>query len=650
MNEKVSRNDPCPCGSGKKFKKCCGANEAISITHIIESEIDDLQKRILYFAMDHYGVEIEEDFEDLQEGLLIPDEQSRDFYEMIHTIWFSLFEQLEDGETILEKFIALDGRRIKRPKLRGILQTWVNPKVIAGKINGIDNNKLSVVDAFTSENIEAYMVTEHFPVDMGSFFVGLLLPYEQNYVFFPGPFDLTDISVEQAVDFIERSSVDAGYDLPQEYLTDFFMEVLSELPIVGQSVDLDSMDWPAPIYQEVAEIFKNKFESLDDSELLVETGTILWFQFCQKREKRIQNPNIYAAAIHYLVTTLVPIGVSYTQKELGEQYGVSASSVSTAFKELESVLSDEITDLLRSFYDAPKGGKTPVVQFNPQQGPMVTERAMQEAITELQGENFESIDEINQFLKQRLNAPQKVLPKGNKERAQDLIYDAFEAVGKQRYKLAEEALKLNSDCVDAYNILAEVAGSVEKAAKMYEKGMLLGQKELGKAFFMKNRGHFWGLIETRPFMRAKLYYAEALYDLGKINEATKHYEELLELNPNDNQGVRDFLFVAYVDQGELKKAQSLLKQHDEGTAQGLYNKVLLELLEKGFTPKAATLLKAAKKQNKHVIAYLTGKKRVPDQQPDYYGWGDENEAIIYAFGHLHLWRKIDGLHDWVKNK
>lgn len=22
--EKVSRNDPCPCGSGKKFKKCCG--------------------------------------------------------------------------------------------------------------------------------------------------------------------------------------------------------------------------------------------------------------------------------------------------------------------------------------------------------------------------------------------------------------------------------------------------------------------------------------------------------------------------------------------------------------------------------------------------------------------------------------------------
>jgi SWIM/SEC-C metal-binding protein len=24
-SDKTGRNDPCPCGSGKKFKKCCGA-------------------------------------------------------------------------------------------------------------------------------------------------------------------------------------------------------------------------------------------------------------------------------------------------------------------------------------------------------------------------------------------------------------------------------------------------------------------------------------------------------------------------------------------------------------------------------------------------------------------------------------------------
>jgi preprotein translocase subunit SecA len=28
--ERVGRNDPCPCGSGKKYKKCCGANDTAS--------------------------------------------------------------------------------------------------------------------------------------------------------------------------------------------------------------------------------------------------------------------------------------------------------------------------------------------------------------------------------------------------------------------------------------------------------------------------------------------------------------------------------------------------------------------------------------------------------------------------------------------
>lgn len=28
VSNKVGRNDPCPCGSGKKYKKCCGASQA----------------------------------------------------------------------------------------------------------------------------------------------------------------------------------------------------------------------------------------------------------------------------------------------------------------------------------------------------------------------------------------------------------------------------------------------------------------------------------------------------------------------------------------------------------------------------------------------------------------------------------------------
>jgi len=33
MNKKISRNDPCPCGSGKKYKKCCISKSKIKHSH-----------------------------------------------------------------------------------------------------------------------------------------------------------------------------------------------------------------------------------------------------------------------------------------------------------------------------------------------------------------------------------------------------------------------------------------------------------------------------------------------------------------------------------------------------------------------------------------------------------------------------------------
>ncbi len=36
--EKVLRNDPCPCGSGKKFKKCCEGQKKTRTFQVISSE------------------------------------------------------------------------------------------------------------------------------------------------------------------------------------------------------------------------------------------------------------------------------------------------------------------------------------------------------------------------------------------------------------------------------------------------------------------------------------------------------------------------------------------------------------------------------------------------------------------------------------
>jgi len=653
MLEKINRNDPCPCGSRKKYKKCCGANETISITDLIDSEIEVLQKHILHYAYNHFEQEIQEDFEDLGEVIDIDNEKEREFYELIHAIWFTLFEGLDDGETIINKFISAEIGKIKRPRLRKILQTWTDARTIAGKVLAVESNRLFIEDGFTSEVIEAIVANASAIVKKDSFIAGIMVPYNQHYVFYPSPFDLPDLKPEDAFTYIEASSIEAGYDLPQEYLTDFFMEVLSDLPMISSGLlDIDSMNWPAPVYKDVASIFERELKALDIPKTVIDTVVILWLNFCQRRKKRIQNPKIYVAALHYLLSKIAPLEKVYTQKELAKYYGVSAGSVSSVYSELETELSEELDELMGMVYGfddpplQPVTERASVIEFPRKSDSGTGETVKLEGVTD---SNIQTLTPVKPSSKKAKGLARKV-SRQDEERARNLIYDAYQTDGQQRYKLAEEALKLNPNCTDAYVILAEKTKSLEEAILLYQKGIQAGERELGKAFFKENKGYFWGLVETRPFMRAKLCYAEALTLLGKISEATQQYEELLELNPMDNQGVRYSLFVSYIDAGEYQKAGVLLKEYEEETAQNSYNKLLLEIHEKGFTAKAVKLLKEAKKVNKFVLTYLTEKKRLPAYPPDYYGFGDENEAIVYADMHLHLWKKIEGLEEWLKNK
>ncbi|MEH7440590.1 SEC-C metal-binding domain-containing protein [Neobacillus drentensis] len=643
--EKIYRNDPCPCGSGKKYKRCCGAGEAVPITTIIEGEIDELQKQILHYAYHHFGHVLQDDFESFEEMSELDDEQEREFFELIHTVWFSLFEGLDDGETIIEKFIHGQISKIKRPKLKQILQTWTFARTFAGKVISIDENKLTVEDGISSEQLDTIVTSLSPTVKEGSFIIGILVPYDQSYVFFPSAFDLPELMPEHAYSYIEECSMNAEYDSPQEYLTDNFLEVLGELPMIGGLLEIDEIEWPAPVYKEVVDILREKLISLVPPPI-VDLGVILWINYVQRKQKRILNPNLYAAAMHYLLTTITPMNVMYTQKELAEQYGVNARSISSIVSELDGVLAEDIAQLMELGLMTEENDPSPpfiprlegasVIEFPTKSPTKAIETGLPHS-SDLGGKN-----------NNKTKVPVRMVSKRDEERARNLIYDALQSEGKNRYKLAENALALNPNCVDAYVILAEKTKSLEDAILMYEKGIQAGERELGKEFFKENKGYFWGLTETRPFMRAKQHYAEALSLLGKVDEAIGQYEELLELNPMDNQGVRYSLFVAYVDAGEYKKASILLQQYDEATAHGAYNKLLLELSEKGFTKKAQLLVKAAKKENKYVIPYLIGKKRLPAYPPDYYGFGDENEAIVYADMHLHLWKRIDGLAEWLK--
>ena len=235
-------------------------------------------------------------------------------------------------------------------------------------------------------------------------------------------------------------------------------------------------------------------------------------------------------------------------------------------------------------------------------------------------------------------------------KAQDIMYDAWEVSDpKRRIALARRALETSPDCADAYVLLAEeTASSLPEASHLYRQGVEAGERVLGREAFEEDVGHFWGILETRPYMRARAGLAECLWAAGKHEESIEHYKEMLRLNPNDNQGIRDLLMPRLIERGKDKEAEALFKQyHDDGMASWIYSRALLDFRKMGDSEISRKSLKAAVKKNHHIPSYLLGRKKIPQSLPDYYSPGAETEAMFYTKENLEAWKITPGALDWL---
>jgi tetratricopeptide (TPR) repeat protein len=238
---------------------------------------------------------------------------------------------------------------------------------------------------------------------------------------------------------------------------------------------------------------------------------------------------------------------------------------------------------------------------------------------------------------------------GDLEDAQQIMYQAFEAGGPKQVALAKKALQVCPDCADAYVVLAEHAETLEEALRLNAEGVAAGQRALGPRAFKEYEGQFWGFLETRPYMRARLALAQCLWAAGRREEAIEHYREMLRLNPGDNQGVRYILVSCLLDLDRREELRQLLdKYEDDATANWGYANALLAFRAEGESPRARQLLLEAKKTNKHVPAYLLGSKSIPEALPEYVGFGDENEAASYAAENLRVWKESPGAITWLR--
>ncbi len=293
--------------------------------------------------------------------------------------------------------------------------------------------------------------------------------------------------------------------------------------------------------------------------------------------------------------------------------------------------------------------------------PRAMEKEIQEIGKQLRGKEFESMEEARAFLEELVASGEGFLqpipaePSTPLEKAQELIYEAFETGShRKRVQLAKKALKVSSDCADAYVLLAEeTAKDPEEAKELYEKGVKAGERAvkqtLGEEAFEEDAGHFWGILETRPYMRARQGLALALWELGERSEAIEHYQQMLHLNPNDNQGIRYLLASALLEEGLDDDLGELLESYeDDAGASWVYARALWRFRTEGDGEEARSALEEAISFNPFVPGYLLGRRGMPGALPALVGFGDESEAAVYFADALPGWLRTPGAIEWLR--
>ena len=201
-----------------------------------------------------------------------------------------------------------------------------------------------------------------------------------------------------------------------------------------------------------------------------------------------------------------------------------------------------------------------------------------------------------------------------------------------------------------YVILAEeTARSAEERRDLFARGVEAGELALGPDGFERYAGSFWGFLDTRPYMRARAGLANALLTLGDTDGAVAHWRAMLELNPNDNQGVRYLLAAELLRREDMPALKKLIAAYKgEWSVFWLYTRALIAYRDgKGGAKATQALLRDAAEANPHVPGILSGAAPAAASRDGYVTMGGADEAAWYVEACGPAWRTTPGAVAWL---
>lgn len=325
----VGRNDPCPCGSGKKYKKCCERKEAVSIEEVRSEELD----RVLQTFYDEYP-----ERKDLPDLLTVINEwkSKLDKYlheEMIEAIAIDEFFFHTKPEIWL-KYIEKQQKKSVRPAVENVLEQWKTPTAIVAEVMNIEEQFMLVKNIFSNEMLYLKRESEK-PVPLGVHVFCFTLPdvsLKENHhlaisslIFIPT--DHTEVVTSFAKSIAETTQENPSVFLQKHHVD--FWERLGENGYGGG----EFTDFEAGILIEIMERLENQNRNPKTLLTIIEDYLVI------NQPNARKEAAVAAGAIRFGQEHELFEGPYWSIKEIAEWYEVSTHSLNKYYKDINEFYS-----------------------------------------------------------------------------------------------------------------------------------------------------------------------------------------------------------------------------------------------------------------------------------------------------------------------
>lgn len=648
----AGRNDPCPCGSGKKYKKCCMKNNAVSIDTVINSEFTR-------FMADYFWQRFEGSAASFKERnthnklfrdtifLVTPNS----FHEEMFAIWYGYFGEPSIWHQAREA--GINSRSLRR-QTQDHLRGMETPIVLLGEITAESDEVLEVKSWETGKSIQLNVFD--LPLmsrNPGSVIISMALPYKEGYAagYIPFTLDFSFSNVKEEVNELFKQSdledhqhflQNRFFDIIQLLMLEYEEEPESDVPV---SRYIESLNWEKDVYRKAAEhtaAFMEQHREVDGDLMLVD----ILHDYLHEYNPVIKKPEIYAAGVIDSCRGYIPIvGEVWTQKKLAAHFGVSAASISKAAWEMDDIAFDYIRPMLSSSPGDTLTNQGNLNGLRTSFFPAFIEKEMWE-ITQTADKEHLSLKQVTADF----NEGRRIFePETAEQEAQVLLYEAFEQLEHGYIDNAMSMLgkvdTMPCEMEDHYTLKGLLADDASVRKKYFDKAVTIGRFSMMR---LEKQGHIrketeegWYVLEARPYLRALLHAGmQAVHD-SRFVDAVSFFEEVLAWNPNDNQGVRDMLVPCCIITNRKKRAAELLEEY-KAVHSGTWTANQYMYAIRFGTKKDKEYWIEQLTQVNPYIAYplINDTISAPELVPNVYYFGEESEAAVYWEQTIEVWEAL----------